>query len=441
MASDIDKRLPDAMQSEDPAPRSYAPGVRLLRRRAIDLDLQTTISPADVEDWLLDAASKTASALALIDGFASRLAQARLGVARLSLNVGTFHPQAYGYAWNWNTSDGICDEIQIGEETLFSDEFQKNPIFRVVEFGDMVRLTLLPETAGSKSLLMEELAAAGFSEYVAMPLSASGEKYNAVTLATRQAGGFSQTQCDTLVRLLKIFALHVERHIVSRIAQNISHTYLGREAGTRVVSGTIKRGSGLSIRAVVWSSDMRDFSRLSERHDNRTVAEVLNSYFSVLAEAVIRHGGDVLKFVGDGMLAVFPIADFASPKMAAQAAAAAAQEAVHDLEALNREKAQTASWGPLRTGIGLHLGDVFFGNIGATMRLDFTVIGEAVNITSRIEGLCKVLERDVLMSAQVAALLGEDAQPLGAQTLKGMQKAEQVFALRKDCKFVVDSKN
>ncbi|MGI9476860.1 MAG: adenylate/guanylate cyclase domain-containing protein [Hyphomicrobiaceae bacterium] len=429
MASDFDERLPEALRNLHPAPRIYAPGVRLLQRRTFDLDLRATISPLDVECWLLGAASKTASAHALTEGFASRLAQAGLGVARLSLNVGTLHPLAYGYAWNWNTLDGICDEIQIGEETLLSGEFRENPIFRVVEFGEVVRVTLLPANADARSPLMEELAVAGFSEYVAIPLSASGEKYNAVTLATQQAGGFAQAQYDTLMRLLDIFALHVERHIVSRIAHNISHTYLGRQAGERVVNGTIKRGSGLSIRAIVWSSDMRDFSRLSERHDNRTVADVLNSYFSVLAEAVIRHDGDVLKFVGDGMLAVFPLADFDSPKLAAQAAAAAAREAVRDLDALNREMALAADWEPLQTGIGLHLGDVFFGNIGATNRLDFTVIGEAVNIASRVEGLCKPLKRNVLMSAPVAAFLGERAELLGAQHLKGLQKAEQLFAL------------
>ena len=164
--------------------------------------------------------------------------------------------------------------------------------------------------------------------------------------------------------------------------------------------------------------------------DKQAIADVLNSYFSVLAEAVIRQGGDVLKFIGDGMLAVFPLADFPSPKAAAQAAANAAREAVRDLEELNREKTDTADWRPLRTGIGLHLGDVFFGNIGAPMRLDFTVIGEAVNIASRVEGLCKQLERDVLMTAPVAALLGDGAEPLGAQSLKGMQKAEQLFGLK-----------
>ena len=429
MADDTDKRPPDAWHSQDPAPRNYAPGVRLVQRRIPDVDLQAQISPADVEHWLLGAASKTASAHVLVEGFACRLAQAGLGVGRMSLNVGTLHPQVYGYAWNWSVVDGICDEIQIAEETLFSDAYRYNPICRVIEFGEVVRVALTSETAEARSPLMEELAAAGFSEYVAIPLSASGDKYNAITLATQQPGGFSQAQNDALKRLLDIFALHIERHIASRIAENISYTYLGREAGERVVSGTIKRGSGVTIRAVVWSSDMRDFSRLSERRDSRAVADMLNSYFSVLAEAVIRHGGDVLKFVGDGMLAVFPLTDFASPKLAAEAAAAAAREAVQDLEALNREMAQTEDWRPLKTGIGLHLGEVFFGNIGATKRLDFTVIGEAVNIASRVEGLCKPLERNVLMSSPVADLLGDGAEAMGAQSLKGMQKAEQIFAL------------
>ena len=195
------------------------------------------------------------------------------------------------------------------------------------------------------------------------------------------------------MRLLDIFALHIERHIASRIAENISHTYLGREAGQRVVRRHDQARIGPSH-----SRDRLEFPTCAifpacpSGVDSRAVADMLNSYFSVLADAVIRHGGDVLKFVCDGMLAVFPLTDFASSKLAAQAAAAAAREAVSDLEALNREMAQTEDWKPLKTGIGLHLGEVFFGNIGAAKRLDFTVIGEAVNIASRVEGLCKPLK-------------------------------------------------
>lgn len=428
MANESDERLANPVNDKGQAPRQYAPGVSLLSRRTFDLDLRSQISSGDIERWLLTAASRTTSAHVLTESFACQLAQAGLGVDRLVLNVGTFHPQANGYAWAWNILDGICDEIQISEETLFSDAFRNNPIYRVITFGENVRVNLLEEDTESLSPLMAELAAAGFTDYVAIPLSTSGERRNAVTLATRQAGGFSQAQYDALMQLLELFALHVERHVIRRIAKNISYTYLGREAGERVVNGTIKRGSGLSISAIVWSSDMRNFSKLSEHYDNQTIVDMLNCYFSVMAEAVNRHGGDVLKFMGDGMLAVFPLADFASPKAAAQAAADAAQDAVQDLELLNREKINAADWSHLETGIGLHLGDVFFGNIGSTSRLDFTVVGEAVNLASRIEGCCRTLERNVLMSASVATLLSEGVESLGMQTLKGLQNPEELFA-------------
>ena len=413
----------------DHAPRNYAPGVRLLCRRMFECRQKNNLTVEDVEHWLLRAASKVANAHALVEGFACRVARAGLGIDRMILNVGTLHPQANGYAWHWNILDGICDEIQIGEDTLLSDQYRKNPIFRVIEFGEVARVQLSRETASQQSSLMAELAHSGFTDYIAMPLSASGEKYNAVTLATLQDGGFDQSQLDRLARLLDIFALHVERHIVSRIAQNISHTYLGQMAGERVVRGTIKRGTGISIRAIVWSSDMRDFSGLSEKNDNRVVADVLNGYFSVLADAVIRNGGDVLKFVGDGLLAVFPLTEFENPECAAIAASKAAREAVADLDRLNQEMSKQPSWRALQTGIGLHLGEVFFGNIGSSKRLDFTVIGDAVNIATRIEGLCKTLNRDVLLSSSVATLLEDQAQPMGSQSLKGIQKPEEVFAL------------
>lgn len=413
----------------DPAPRNYAPGVRLLRRRSFEHKPQDDMSVQEVEHWLLRAAGKMVSAHALVEGFGCRLANAGLGVHRMILNVGTLHPQAYGYAWHWNILDGICDEIQIGEDTLLSDQYKKNPISRVIEFGEAVRVQLNKSPANYQSSLMAELADAGFTDYVASPLSASGEKYNAVTLATLQDGGFKQSQLDDLSRLLDIFALHVDRHIVTRIAKNISHTYLGQMAGGRVVRGTIKRGTGISISAIVWSSDMRDFSSLSEQNENHVVADVLNSYFSALADAVIRNGGDVLKFVGDGMLAVFPLSSFDCPESAALAASTAAREAVAELDRLNQDMVQQLNWRTLQTGIGLHLGDVFFGNIGSARRLDFTVIGDAVNIATRIEGLCKTLNRDVLLSSSVAALLGDQAHPLGAQSLKGIQKFEEVFAL------------
>ncbi len=429
MSNDPSNSKGDPGHSEDPYPRKYAPGVRLVQRQRFELDLKASTNAEGIESWLLRDASKTASAHALVAEFAGQLARSSFGVDRFTVIVGTLHPQVRRYAWSWNTQDGICDEIQVGEETLTSAEYRNNPIYKVVEFGEVVRVMLSGETAEAHSPLMHELAADGFSEYVALPLSARGEKYNAATFATRRPGGFSEEQWDTLMRLFDIFALHVERHIASRIAENISLTYLGREAGQKVVSGTIKRGAGLPIQAIVWSSDLRDFSSLSECAGNETVVDVLNRYFSVLAEAVILNGGDVLKFIGDGMLAIFPMSDFPAPTQAAQSAVSAANSALRQLDKLNLSMAQNRDWRPLHTGIGLHVGEVFFGNIGSTRRLDFTVIGEAVNIASRVEGLCKPLKQDVLMSDSVAKLLGEDTVALGSHTLKGMQKPEQIFGL------------
>ncbi|MBO6511076.1 MAG: adenylate/guanylate cyclase domain-containing protein [Roseibium sp.] len=429
MSKDASNEQGEPAHSEDPHPRKYAPGVRLVRRERFELDLEKSINPVDVETWLLGVASKTTSAHALIAEFAGQLAQSGFGVDRFTVVVGTLHPQVRRYGWTWNTQDGICDEIQVGEETLTSGAYRNNPIYRVVEHGEVVRVSLSGESADARSPLMTELSEAGFSEYVALPLSARGEKYNAATFATREPGGFNEGQWSTLMRLFDIFALHVERHIASRIAENISLTYLGREAGQRVVNGTINRGAGLSIQAIVWSSDLRDFSTLSESAENETVANLLNRYFSVLAEAVILNGGDVLKFIGDGMLAIFPLANYRTPNLAAQAAASAAVHALRGLNTLNEAMVNDEDWCQLRTGIGLHIGEVFFGNIGSTRRLDFTVIGEAVNIASRVEGLCKPLEREVLMSESVAKLLGEETVPLGSHLLKGMQKPEQIFGL------------
>ncbi|MGI9401173.1 MAG: adenylate/guanylate cyclase domain-containing protein [Rhizobiaceae bacterium] len=429
MAGEMREQILHTEHNIDPSPRSYAPGVSLLGRSRFDLDELTLINAKDVERWLFSTDSKGIGTRDFIVEFACKLMKAGLGVDRFILNVGTLHPQAYGYAWHWNTVDGICDEIQIDQNTLLSDAFRKNPICRVIENGETIRVKLSGEDVEGLSPLMKELAASGFSEYVALPLSASGDNYNAVTLSTCQANGFSAGQLETLMRLLDIFALHVDRHIISRIAKNISYTYLGREAGEKVVSGTIKRGAGVSIDAIVWSSDMRGFSKLSEKHDSRTIAEVLNNYFSVMAEAAIRQGGDVLKFIGDGMLAVFPLSDFASPEQAASAAAIAAQDAVKQLAEKNEQMSDVADWPQMQTGIGLHIGEVFFGNIGAERRLDFTVIGQAVNVASRIEGLCKPLKRSILVSSAVADLLEDGVESLGVHALGGMQATEEIFAL------------
>lgn len=417
----------------EPAPRSYPELVTLLRRSsryAAHPPVFDDTQPA--RDWLLGAALNGEDLMLLFEEFLWRLIAGGLPLDRASLHVGTLHPQLYGFAWNWEREDSLCDEVKVHEKMLSSDAYQKNPLFRVIEHGEIFRARCDdPETA-ARYPLTRELADKGYTDYVSQPLRAGGRYHNAMTIATKTPGGFTEDQLQLVEEILPLFALHVERHIALRLAGNIATTYLGKAAGERVLHGSIKRGDGLPIDAVIWMSDLRGSTDLSDRLDPAVMTGVLNRYFDGLVNAVEAGGGEVLKFIGDGLLAVFAFDRFSSRKAAAQAALSAASKGLEAVDRLNEKAAgdwdQTIPWEPLRTGIGLHEGRVFFGNIGGAERLDFTVIGQAVNIASRIETLTKTLKRPILLSGAVAKLIDRSLEPMGSRTLRGLGEPMEVFA-------------
>ena len=417
-------------KAPDPAPRSYPPMVNLLRRGNFDQTLPAS-SPEELEAWLLDDAAKQTDLLDLFQEFVWQLVAAGFPLDRASLHVGTLHPELYGYAWNWNLDDGYCDEVKVDEAVLATDAYRKNPLFRVIEHGELFRGKTQTGDKQQQSPLLAELAQQGITEYAAVPLTAGGAYHNAATVATRHPGGFSEQQFTTILRLLRILALHVERHIASRISENVLNAYLGEAAGSQVLRGSIKRGSGAPIAAIIWVSDMRGFTNLAGRMGDRDLLAVLNVYFDRLAGAVLEQGGEVLKFIGDGLLAVFPFSAFETEQAAALAALQAAQLALENIEKLNEDEGQLSEidgWWPLRSGISLHRGDVFFGNLGTAKRLDFTVIGSAVNAASRVEGLCKELNRPILITEPVAQLLDVPLETLGAHALRGVKEPVLLFA-------------
>ncbi|MCB9958522.1 MAG: adenylate/guanylate cyclase domain-containing protein [Rhodospirillaceae bacterium] len=421
------------MADLDPAPRVYPPAVTLVRR--IGGDGAPPAAPTTVEEverWLFTGALTEADLLALFHDLVRRLVAAGLPLDRMSLHAGTLHPQIYCFTWQWLRADGLTDEAKVDEASLRTDAYRRSALYRVIELGETVRARTADAAARTAFPLMADLAAQGIVEYVALPLGGAGKYHNAATVATSHPAGFSEDQFTALRRLLMLFALHVERHIVLRIANHVADTYLGRAAGGRVLDGSIKRGSGEAIRAVIWMSDLRGFTGLSDRLPGPAVTAVLNAYFDALAGAVLGHGGEVLKFLGDGLLAVFPIA--AGEDGAARAAAqalAAARQALADLDALNAappdDLGAIEGWRPLATGIALHLGEVFFGNVGAPDRLDFTVIGRAVNEAARVEALCKELGRPVLITAPVARLLREPLDHLGEHPLRGVAAPVSIY--------------
>ena len=370
--------------------------------------------------------------LELFQSFAWRPVVAGLPLERASLHVGTLHPQLFGYAWNWNVDDGFCDEVKVVEAVLATDAYRKNPLFGVIERGERFRARLEERDGKELSPLLAELAGQGITEYAALPLSAGGAYHNAATVATRRNGGFADQQFEEIENLLRLLALHVERHIAVRISENIVTTYLGENAGRQVLSGSIRRGSGSATEAIIWASDIRNFTSLADRLSDQDLTRVLNIYFDRLAGSVMDFGGEVLKFIGDGLLAVFPFENFQSEEETAAAAIGAAEAALAATENLNADpKAldDIQGWRPMRTGIALHRGRIFFGNVGAPKRLDFTVIGKAVNAVSRVESLCKTTGRTLLMTQSVRDLSDRPFDDLGIFELKGFEDPVPVYAL------------
>jgi adenylate cyclase len=415
--------------------RQFPRGVTIVRQSSRGAtSAPDTNSFADIATWLLKSAAREAEMLLLFESFLWRLIAAGIPLDRASLHIGTLHPQLLGFAWNWRREDATCYEVKVLQSTSETDSFKLNPLARIFTTGEPLRRNPQNPEAQAEFPMMAELAGAGLTDYIALPFSSGTGYRHAMTLATSNPGGFPHAAGPDVRNVLDLFALHVERHIAQRIAENAVNAYLGDVAGRKVLSGSIKRGNGEAIHAVIWVSDLRGFTTLSDHLSGADMIVLLNAYFETLAGAVLAHGGEVLKFMGDGLLAVFPIGMETGIQAAARAALAAAQLAMRNLDALNGgalpQLAGIDGWHPLRTGIALHEGEVFFGNIGAPERLDFTVIGPAVNEASRVEALQKKLGRSILITEAVAQHLDHALDHLGEHELRGVSLPVAVYSPR-----------
>ncbi|WP_244431955.1 adenylate/guanylate cyclase domain-containing protein [Rhodopseudomonas sp. B29] len=404
------------------AVRNYPPGVTILKQSCRGPSCAPAVQTMmDIARWLLQEAAAEPELLPTFEALFWRMNAAGLPVHRATLHIGTLHPQLLGFAWNWRASDGLCDEVQVKQSTADTDAFKLNPLRRLYEQREPIRRNPQTAEAQAEFPIMRDLAEGGYTEYLALPLGGEGFRH-AMTLATANPSGFSDDHLEQIERLLGLFTLHVERHIAARIATNALGAYLGPAAAGKVLSGDIKRGSGEAIRAVIWVSDLRGFTDLSDRLDAPDMIALLNAYFEIFAGSVLSHGGEVLKFIGDGLLAVFPLGE--EPRTAGNSALAAAEEAQAGLARLSAEPspelANVAGWRPLKAGIALHEGEVFFGNIGAPARLDFTVIGPAVNEASRVEALQKSIGRNILITAAAARHIDVPLESLGDYPLRGV---------------------
>jgi adenylate cyclase len=269
--------------------------------------------------------------------------------------------------------------------------------------------------------VLPDLKAAGATEYFALPVESSfGFGNYMMTFASRSPGGFAEAEIVDLTRISRGISILADMNSQKQIAENVLRAYLGAQTGPRVLAGKIRRGSGEEISAVIWSSDLRGFTALSDHAPAAEVIATLNSLFDIQARAIGAHGGEILKFIGDGVLAIFPVG---SAPQAAEAAENALSAARETLAALTGDP-------PLRLVVALHYGTVIYGNIGSADRLDFTVIGPAVNLVSRIEAIAKAQDLPLIVSDDFAtAQGGVGLRSLGRHQLRGLDRPHELFAL------------
>jgi adenylate cyclase len=305
-----------------------------------------------------------------------------------------------------------------------SQTMANSPIRIAYEGGGPVRCDLTAPPRSGDFAILADLRQDGYTDYVVYPVPFADGSFKALSLATKRRGGFDDEELALFEAAIPALAFNLEVQALRRTARTLLDTYVGPQSGGRVLEGQIRRGTGETIRAVIWLCDLRGFTDLSERLSRDTLIDLLNCYFGPMCEAVAAGGGEVLKFIGDAMLAIFPIeADPGPICRTALTAAECAQAAL----AKENERREPEGLPRIDYGLALHVGDVMYGNIGSDTRLDFTVIGPAVNLTARIESMCRTLGRQLLLSSEFVKSSGVGAQSLGSFSLKGVAAKQELF--------------
>jgi adenylate cyclase len=367
--------------------------------------------------WLIGPARQIASAPQVFDEFAWRLYAAGLPVVRVTLHCGTLHPQFLGSAYVWWRTTAQTHEIMVMHEVIDVVPYAENLVARVRNGGETIRRRLDGPEARIDFPVLHDIKAQGGTEYFGFPV-ASAYGAHMVSFTTDRPGGFSEEEIAQLRAVSERLSVVADTHIQRQIAENVLKAYLGPHTG--------RRGSGDTINAVLWTSDVRSFTDFSDRVPGQQVIAKLDQIFDGQARAIARHGGEILKFIGDGLLAIFPVG---APEQAAQAAAEALTAATEALEAVDALSPHAPGGPPFKMVIALHYGSAIYGNIGAADRLDFTVIGPDVNLVSRIEAVAKSLDLPLVVSDDFARAYGRPLRSLGEHKLRGLEQPHELFTV------------
>ncbi|GAA0771792.1 adenylate/guanylate cyclase domain-containing protein [Roseibium denhamense] len=389
--------------------------------------LEAPIIAADVVQWLYSDASHLDGTLDVVSELGERLKSGGIPVDRVTTGIWVVHPIVRAESSIW-TSTGEAHLQRFTASAEHDEGYVRSPIKRVHETKRPVRVSISKQPSSSDDFgIIADLRDEGFTDYLALPMPFSDGSVKTVTFATKAAGGFSGSQIGVFESLVRPLALVCELKTLRRTAETVLDTYVGRRAGPKVLDGTTRLGDGERIKAIVSFADIRGFTRMSNTLPADRIVLFLNKYFGAMTSAVEANGGEVLKYIGDEVMAIFPYETAEEARDAAHRALLAARDTLKQIEDINSCK-NCAETPDMSVGIALHAGDVFYGNVGSQTRLDFTVVGPVVNLASRIAGLAKELNREILVSDAIADIMGCRSGLFGKYHVKGFDDPVSVYS-------------
>ncbi|QQN66024.1 adenylate/guanylate cyclase domain-containing protein [Bradyrhizobium diazoefficiens] len=382
-----------------------------------------------VLNWLIDGARTSGTSADMIAAVCERLVDAGLPLSRFGIFIRTLHPEIFGRNFIWRQGQ----EVEIGTvdfEILETPEFARSPLRIVFEQGLEVR-GRIDDPDSRRFPFLDDLRTEGATDYIALPMPFLDGSIHATSWTTRHPIGFRDDDIAAIRSIMAPLARVSEIISLRRTAAMLLDTYVGNRAGARILGGQIRRGHNDTMQAAIWLSDLRGFTALSDRLPAETVVQILNHYFDCQVTAIRGHGGEVLKFMGDGLLAVFPIDEYVGD---------AAHVCTRVLEAARESRASVEALAfpvgdvieRFRFGVALHVGNILYGNIGGGNRLDFTCIGPAVNLAARLEKIAGRLGRTVVVSEGFANACREGWRELGEFPIAGFSKAQRVYGLAEE---------